>query len=289
MRSRNRLGSGVAALAIAVAGAAGCSSGGSGPAGATPAPTAPPGPLLAAALKNARNVRSYTAALTIQSSGIPGLGALGSGGLTMSGPYSYRQQPSLREFKANRVQTGQLPLGSLDEVATPTTVYVKMPAITTLLHASKPWVEVPLSELKSGSGLSQLLEQAQSSDPLSAAQLLAGATNTRTVGTTTLNGVPVTEIAGSEPGTAALAKLPASLRASLGQSVQKLGLKQISFTGWVDGQQDFRKLVIKETGRTVNESVTMNLTSIGKPVSISGPPAGQATMLPAGALSGTGA
>jgi hypothetical protein len=286
--SRNRFGSGVAALAIVAAAAAGCSSGGSGSAGATTAPTAPPGQLLAAALKNAENVSSYTAAMTIQSSGIPALAALGSGGLTMSGNYSYQRQPSLREFSATSVQAGQLPLGSLDEVTTPTTLYVKMPAITALLHTSKPWVQVPQSELKSGSALSQLLGAAQASDPLSVAQLLAGATNTRTVGTTTLNGVPVTEITGSETGAQAVARLPASLRASLGQSVQKLGLKQISFTGWVDGQQDFRKLVVKETGSSVNESITMNVTSTGKPVSISVPPAGQATTLPASALNGAG-
>lgn len=286
MLSRNRLGSGVAALAIVAAGAAGCSSGGSG--SAVAAPTAPPGQLLAAALKNAENVSSYTAAMTIQSSGIPALATLGSGGLTMSGNYSYQRQPSLREFSATSVQAGQLPLGTLDEVTTPTTLYVKMPAITALLHTSKPWVQVPQSELKSGSALSQLLGAAQASDPLSAAQLLAGATNTRTVGTTTLNGVPVTEITGSETGAQAVAKLPASLRASLGQSVQKLGLKQISFTGWVDGQQDFRKLVVKETGSSVNESITMNVTSTGKPVNISVPPAGQATTLPANALNGAG-
>jgi hypothetical protein len=92
-----------------------------------------------------------------------------------------------------------------------------MRALRTLLSGSKPWIEIPGSDLKSGSaaGLAQMLGEAQSGDPLSDAQLLAGAKNTRTVGTAALNGVPVTEITGSEPVATALANLPTDLRSSL--------------------------------------------------------------------------
>jgi hypothetical protein len=245
--------------------------------------------LLTMTLKHSQSVNSYTAALTITTSAIPGSKTLGDGGLTLSGDYSEQLRPSqLREFNATTVQAAQLPIGPLDEITTPTALYVKMPAIRTLLNSSKPWIEIPRSDLTSGSGagLAQLLGEAQSGDPLSDAQLLAGAKDTRTVGTSTLNGVPVTEITGSEPTATALANLPASLRSSLSPAVQKLGIKQITFQGWVDGQRNFRKLILHETGGSMSETVTMTVTSIDKSVSISVPAASEAQTLPASALRG---
>jgi hypothetical protein len=177
-------------------------------------------------------------------------------------------------------------LGSMDTISTPSAIYLKMPMISALMHSSKPWLELPVSELKSGGALSSLISQAQSSNPLSDAQLLAGAKNVREVGTSTIDGVAVTELDGSEPASAAIAKLPAGLRTSLGQNIQKLGIGQIQFQAWVDGQHDFRKLIVNEVGSKLNETVEFTVKSINQPVSVSVPSASQATTIPASALSG---
>ena len=294
MPSHNRRGSGVAALAVVLAallaaGAAGCSSGGHKASGATPAPSVPAAELLASSLKNLQGIGSYTAALTIKTGGVPGAGALGSGGLVLSGGYSAQDAPTqLREFKATTVQAGPLPIGAMDEITTPTDLYINLPALATLMHSSKPWMRIPKSGLKAGtgSGLGQLLNEAQSGDPLSAAKLLAGVRNAKTVGTSTIGGVPVTEISGSEPGTAILPQLPASDRAALAPSVAKI--KRISFTEWIDAQRNMRKLVVNKVSSTGTETLGVTMTSTGKPVRISVPPAGQATTVSARALSDLG-
>ena len=283
---QSRLGAACAAAvlaAITAAGAVGCSSGGSG---AATAPRASANQLLSSSLRNLQGIGSYTAALTVKASGIPGTGG---GGITMSGTYSSQEKPSpLREFNATKVQVAQLPIGAMDEVTTPAALYAKMPVLTALTHASKPWVRIPEQGLQQGSatGLDQLLGEVQSVDPLSVARLLAGARNVRTVGTSTVSGAPVTEISGSEPGSAALSSIPASLRSSLGQTVRKLGIKQITFQAWIDGQRNVRKLAVIVTGSAARETFNSTVTSVNKPVNISVPAAGQAETIPASALRG---
>jgi hypothetical protein len=271
-----------AALAVAVAasavGVAGCSATGSHPA-AAPAPTGSGTRLLAAALKNAENVSSYTAPTTVKATGL----LSGTTPVTLSGTYSSQDNRAVREFNATAVDDGALPLGAMDEVTTSSTLYVKMATLTTLLRTTKPWVKIPTSSLTSGSGLVQMLGEAQSADPLDAAQLLNGAQNARTAGTSTVDGVPVTEITGTETAAQAQTGLSASHRAAVGQVIAKTGLRQITFQVWVDGQENLRKMTVAETGSKVSESITMTVTSMNKPVSIAVPPASQAAPLPANA------
>jgi hypothetical protein len=271
-----------AALSVAVAAGlgalGGCSSATSSPASA-PAPGGSGTQLLAAAVKNAQNVSSYTAATTVKATGL----LSGTTPVTLSGTYSSKDKRAAREFNATTVDDGALPLGALDEVTTSSTLYVKMATLTTLLRTTKPWVEIPTSSLTSGSGLVQMLGEAQSADPLDAAQLLNGAQNARTAGTSTVDGVPVTEITGTETAAQAQTGLSASQRAAVSQVITKTGLKQITFQVWVDGQKNLRKLAVAETGSKVSESISMTVTSMNKPVSIAVPTASQAAPLPANA------
>jgi hypothetical protein len=276
-------------MAAGIAGLAGCSPATSSPA-AAPAPGGSGTQLLAAALKNAANVSSYKAPTTVKATGL----LSGTTPVTLSGTYSSEDKRAVREFNATTVDDGALPLGAMDEVTTPSTLYVKMATLTTLLRATKPWVKIPTSSLTSGSGLVQMLGEAQSADPLDAAQLLNGVQNARTVGTSTVDGVAVTEITGTETAAQAQTGLSASQRAAVSQVITKTGLRQITFQVWVDGQKNLRKLSVAETGSKVSESITMTVTSMNKPVSIAVPPASQAAPLPANAaktlsaLMGTG-
>ena len=282
---QSRLGAACAAAALAAitaAGAAGCSSGGS----SSSAMRVNAAQELAATLKNAQQIKTYTASMSIQVSGIPGAGS--SGGFSVAGSIKGQRQPTaLAEFDASSFQMMGTDLGSMTEIVTPKAFYVKAPMMTAALH--KQWIELPFSELKgNGAALSQLISQAQSSDPLSDAQLMAGAKNVRAVGTGTVDGVSVTELEGSEPVNAALAKLPASTRASLGQEMKQLGVGQVQFRVWVDGQHNVRKMIVKEVGSSLNETISMTVTSINQPVSMSLPPTSQVSTIPASALSGAG-
>lgn len=286
MQSRLGAVGAAAALAVIVAsGAAGCSSGGSGK--ASPSSTKMTAAQeLAATLKNTQELKTFTASMSMRVSGIPG--ASGAGGLSVSGTIKGQRQPSLlEEFDASSFHMIGQDIGPMTEIVTPKAFYMKTPMLSAGLH--KPWLELPFSELKGkGAALSQLLNQAQSGDPLSDARLMAGAKNVRTVGTGTVEGVPVTELTGSESATAALAKLPASARATLGQEMEKLGVGQIQYQAWVDGQHNIRKMIVKEIGSTLNETISMTVTSINQPVHISLPPSGQVATIPASALGGSG-
>ncbi|HEY1700366.1 MAG TPA: hypothetical protein VGG75_11710 [Trebonia sp.] len=265
-------------MAAGIAGLAGCSPSTASPA-AAPAPGGSGTQLLAAALKNAANVSSYTAPTTVKATGL----LSGTTPVTLSGTYSSKDKRAVREFNATTVDDGALPLGAMDEVTTSSTLYVKMATLTTLLRATKPWVKIPTSSLSSGSGLVQMLGEAQSADPLDAAELLNGAQNARTAGTSTVDGVAVTEITGTETAAQAQTGLSASQRAAVSQVITKTGLRQITFQVWVDSQKNLRKLTVAETGSKISESITMTVTSMNKPVSIAVPPASQAAPLPANA------
>ena len=74
--------------------------------------------------------------------------------------------------------------GGLDEIVTPSALYMKWSFLTQELHLTKPWLGIPLSSLSKGTGinLSQLFSQATGSSPLNESQMLAGATGVRKVG-----------------------------------------------------------------------------------------------------------
>lgn len=285
----SRLGAVRAAAVLAVfvaAGAAGCSSGGTGKSSSSSGTKMTAAQELAATLKTTQQAKSYGASMSMQISGIPGAGS--PGGYSMTGTIRTQRQPTLlSEFDFNSFQMMGNNLGSMTEIVTPQAIYMKMPMLSAELH--KQWMKLPFSDLKAnGAALSQLLSQAQSGDPLSDAQLLAGAKNTRTVGTGTVNGVPVTELAGSEPATAGLSRLPASMRQSMGQNIEKLGIGQIQFQIWVDGNHDIRKEIVKEIGSTINMTLSSTLTSINQPVNISLPSGTQVATLPSSLLHGSG-
>jgi len=273
----------VLAAVIAV-GAAGCSSGGSSSASSSFGTKVSAMQELAATVKkmnDTQQVKTYTASMTMQVSGIPG----SAGAFSMAGTIDSQRQPSLlTEFDASSFQMSGADVGPMTEVVTPKALYMKVPMLSAALH--KQWMELPFSALKgNGASLSQLLSQAQDTDPLSATRLLAGSKNARTVGTSTVGGVAVTELAGSEPASAGLAKLPASMRASLGQEMERLGVGEVTYQVWVDGQHDIRKAIVKEVGSTLNETMSFTVTGINQPVSISVPASSQVTNIPASALS----
>jgi hypothetical protein len=245
------------------------------------------------AASTAHKVNSFAATTDIRITGKPrasSSAASGSpGNVDMAGTLQEQTRPSLlvsADFSTFQA-VGQSLAGGMSEIITPQAVYIKLSLLTQLLNTGKPWAEMPVSGLNASTGLNlgSLFSQLQTSSPLAQTQLLAGATNVRTVGTGTVDGIPVTEYAGTYSTSAAIAKLPADVRGPLSQDLQKAGITSAKFRIWVDNKHQVRKDVVTEVSGAFTETITTTVTSINQPVSISVPAASQTTTLSASALS----
>jgi hypothetical protein len=275
------------AIVIIAAGVAGCASGGSqaGKPGTTSTAAAAQSPeqAIQLAASTARDVNSFTATMSIQ-------GSTGSSGeaFNLAGTVSEQLHPSvLAEADYSTFSAaGQSIPGGMSEVITTSSLYLKLAILTQELHTDKPWIAIPFSALTKASGvdISSLFSQLQTTSPLDQSQLFAGAESVKLVGTGEVDGVPVTEYTGTVSMSKALAKLPASLRTTFGQDIEKAGITSVRFTEWVDGQHHVRKTTVTESGNAISEAITTTVTSINQPVNIQVPPASQTNALPASVL-----
>jgi hypothetical protein len=319
-RSRGRVtGFGAIASIAAAVGVAGCgaASSGTAPGTASPSATASPGTSSAAAAgggtadarsavqlaaTTAASATSVTGTMSVQATvkagatASPGAsaaasGSAGSGNLALSGTFTERLRPSvLASVNISSLESaGTSVPGGLSEILTPSTLYLKAPALTQQLHISKPWLSVPLAKLSQSTGvdLSQMLSSVTNNGPLAQSQLLAGATSVRKTGTTTLGGVPVTEYTGTINLSKAAATLSGSSKSQLRQAIATAGLSTATFTVWIDGQHVTRKAVVHETGKTISETITTTITGLNQPVNIAVPAAAQTAPLPTGSTSTT--
>lgn len=278
------------AIAILASGVAACSSAGSLGSKSTGSgqQVQTPQQAIQLAAKTSRAVNSFAANMSVR---IVSSGSAGT--VNLAGTITEQLHPSLlaeADYSTFGV-TGQSFPGGMNEIITPTSVYIKLGMLTQALHTSKPWIAISFSALSKATGvnLTSLFSQLQTSSPLNQSQLFAGATNVRQVGTGVVNGVPVTEYTGSVSMSKALAKLPASLRTSLGADIEKAGISSAKFTEWLDAQHQVRKVIVTETGSSLSETITTTVTSINQPVSVQVPPASQTATLPASFLNTAGA
>jgi hypothetical protein len=242
-------------------------------AGSAGAPS--PGQAIQLAAAHARLANSVTANIAIQASG--------SGAMTMSGSLSEVIRPHLEaelNFPTLSAAGQSLP-GGLSEIVTSQAAYLKLSSLSSVT-GGKPWLKLPFSELSKalGANFEQLVQQAENNSPLTETQLLAGATNVRVLGTGTVDGVTVTEYSGSFTMSAALSRLPASLRSQVEQQASAAGITSASFTVWLDDQQQVRKLILVEDGSKEDLTVTMLVTSINEPVTIQIPSSADVATIP---------
>ena len=240
------------------------------------------------AAKAAHGASSYTGTMDLQGTVKPGAaGASGtSGALSMTGTFAEQLRPSLiasANFTSLNFGGQSLP-GGFAEIITPTTLYLKWPYLTQLLHVSKPWMSLSVAAASKSSGidLSQFMGAATGNGPLVQTQMLAAATSVRQVGTGTIDGVPVTEYTGKIPLAKAAASLSGSAKTAL-QQANKDGLTEATFTDWIDAHHIARKAVVTEVGKSISETITVTTTSINQPVNISIPSASQTSPLPSSA------
>lgn len=274
------------AVACLTATVAACSSAGGAAKGNSAAPLSPAQAVLLAA-HSADQVNTFSGTFNVQGT----FNTAGtSGTLAMSGTMSGQLRPSLMfDASIGTFNAAGQNIGPMDEILTTKALYLKMAMLTQQLHASKPWIEMPLSALtaKSGINLSSLLSEAQDSSPLTQTQMLAGASGVKKVGTGTIGGAPVTEYSGTITLAKAIDTLPAATRAGLEKTIASTGVKTATFTVWLDSQHQMRKEVLTERSAGVSETITVTMTSVNKPVTITPPPASQVTPIPASALGGS--
>ncbi len=259
------------AAAITVAGctngaATGASSGAT-PSGGMATATAQAGPsaatVLTAAASNAPAVNSLVATLDIH--------ATGSLDADLSGTLTEQMQPS----QVVEVRTA-VPSG-LDAILAGDMAYLKLGALTQT--TGRPWLEAPLSGLKSSTGasLAPMIQQLRASDPVAQAQMFTAATDARETGTGVISGVPTTQYTGSYSLAAGLAKLTPDQRAGLQSDLASSGITTTDFTVWVDSKNQVRKISLVESGKSTRITIVLVIISLNQAVQIQLPPAGEVT------------
>lgn len=142
-------------------------------------------------------------------------------------------------------------------------------------------MKIPFSSLRNtGLNLAPLIHQIQSDNPLAEAQMLAGATNVRQVGSQVVNGIPTTEYAGTIHAGAALAKLDPNMQKVLRPALSATGIRIIHFHVWVDAHHQVRKLAEVLSGSNYRVTSLVIITSINQPVHVQTPTASQVANMP---------
>jgi hypothetical protein len=273
------------AAAILASALAGCAAagGGAGPTSSSAAPS--PLDAVRLASKTTSGASSFTGTMSVQATAKSGSTAQN---VSFTATMAEQLHPSLLaqvNIGALRAAGSTLPAG-LDEIVTPSTIYMKWPFLTQELHLTKPWLGIPLSSLSKGTGInfSQLFSQATSSSPLSESQMLAGATKVRKVSTAIIGGVAVTEYTGTLSLDKGIQYLSGSVKAQVQKEIAAAGLTTATFTVWIDGQHIVRKAIVKENGTALTETITVTVDTLNQPVNITVPAAGQTSPLPSSAL-----
>jgi hypothetical protein len=263
--------------------AAGCAASGNSASGlkAKPAAAASPQQALLLAAHNSEKVNSLAAKVDV-------VATSSRGDVHIAGDFTEQLHPSLladADFTTFSDAGQSLP-GGLSEILTSNAMYAS--GLGQALPGGKKWVEVPLKSLgAAGSEMSALLSQAQNESPVTQTELLAHSKTAHKVGTAVLDGVPVTEYAGTYSISQALAALPASTRSKISKDIATAGISNAQFKVWLDSQDLPRKIVVAETGTTINETITESVTRFNQPVHIQVPPAAQTFVLPSSALTGS--
>lgn len=240
--------------------------GGTGGEGAAAAPLTA-SQILQKVSQRADNTDSYKARIAMK-------GTIGtSGAIRMRGTMyaRVRPTPAWRMRLTQAAVNGRATPGGMDALQIGDTIYLKSPTPA----GGKPWLKLSVSKTARQSGLDGgMLKQNQQMDLVMLMKLLTSSKDARKVGAETVGGVATTHFTGTYAVTDALGKLDARTRQQAQSLYRGLGMDKLGFDLWVDGQQVPRKLVTKTLpGSKTRLTTSLVFYDIGKPVSISPPPA----------------
>jgi hypothetical protein len=156
-------------------------------------------------------------------------------------------------------------------------MYMKMPLLTSALPGNKPWVKIDLATAARAAGVD--LGSFKAVDPKQGLQQLLASSDTKKVGTDTLDGVETTHYR-AVVDVANAAKLPPAQRRALRQFLKGMdGHAPVDV--WIDGQGRVRRESMNfdyGTGlQHAQTSVTMNFTDFGAPVDVTVPAPAEVT------------
>lgn len=204
----------------------------------------------------------------------------GAGAIAMRGTMFYRArpEPAWRMRLTRNTVGGRATPGGTDIVLAGKSIYVKSSAPV----GGKPWLRISLSKAGRQGGLNTdaMLRQGRQMDLSMLMKLLTASKDAREVGSESVDGVRTTHYTGTYVLTDGLGKLDARTRQDAQNIYKGLGLDKLGFDLWVDGQRVPRKLVTRTLpGAPTKLTTSQTFYDIGKPVSISAPPASKVTDL----------
>ncbi len=251
---------------VALTGCSGSSSSGAASSGGPS--TASPSPSSAATADAAALVaRVSSASGQLKSAHIVVTSSTAGKGSTFSGDVSY---DPLRLALTVGVAGKTLEERIIGDVA-----YLKLPAGS----SAKPWVKLNLAAVAKSLGV-DMNSSVDSSNPAQAVQLLEKSADLKNLGSATVSGVPTTHLSGTVDVAKVYPSLTGSARTQYQQMVQQLGLKDEHMDLYVTSQDIPIKIVQSFTAKTGATTVTVLLSKLNQPVSVTAPPASQVGTLP---------
>jgi hypothetical protein len=153
--------------------------------------------------------------------------------------------------------------------------YLKLPTGS----SAKPWVKLDFAKLAKAMGL-DLNSSLNNANPAQAVQLLEKSSNLKDLGSATVSGVPTTHLSGTVDVAKAYTSLSGPAKAQYQTMVQQLGLKDEHIDLYVNSQEIPIKVVQSFTAKTGATTVTVLLSKLNQPISVTAPPASQVGALP---------
>jgi hypothetical protein len=270
--SASRAGLAVGAALLAAL-ASGCGAGkGSSPHSGHAAPK-PITAVKAIDLAATQHISSLSATISINEGG----GTVGQVNATMNAQF---RPTTFIEMTLKSFSFGGSAPGNIEEILTSKALYLKDGALSRVVK--KPWVMMTFAQLSSKAGVNfgSLVQSLENSNPENQVKLFAISKNIHVVGSQTINGVATTEYAGSYLPSAAVSKLPASLRKLMGPALRLMGSTPVTFRVWIDAQHLARKAIVNETFSGHSIVTTYTITSVNQPVNTTLPAPAQVASVP---------
>ncbi len=181
----------------------------------------------------------------------------------------YATEMSFSDFSA----AGQSIPGGMEMRQIGDVLYLRMPGLGEL--AGFEWLKMDLGELgdMAGFDLGELAKQQQLSDPRAQLQILLSSGDIAPVGEEEVDGVTTMHYAGTvDPGQIATQQgFDAEIQEALQSAYTQLGVSEIAYDLWVDGDFQVRKMTIEMPTGSGGMTISMAMGDFGSTVTVEAP------------------
>lgn len=185
-----------------------------------------------------------------------------------------RRYPIGARLTLTNVTTDSFEADRIDELVTPTAIYLQTPALQQQTH--KRWFGVGFRAMRSaGLDVRQLLDQEEQAQPAQYVSQLTEAGNLHLVDVESVDGVGTRHYSGSVPIADALDRLRPALRQEFAQIEAAAGIATVQVDAWVDPGGDVRRVAVAERGTAAALTIQIDVLAYNVPVDVTAPPADQ--------------